>query len=358
MKIRFPHTHGRGPDRTSGSCFCVGSPRPARRLYALPLLFSLVSPVLLLACTRSHESVTKERQVVTRLNIRETRGASNLDVFFFDDNPGMTLDSYQRFENWDGSPVGAASRSGNKYLVLLCNYGTDRYSYGAMNCYDALSGISFRLPQEDPGAPLMSGECALRAGDDSAPVLNPALSRIRLSSLCCDFSSRPYEGARLKNVKVYLTNVCDCYRPLTGETLSWINMGAFSPEDAATLAHPEMLYAEVAPSVGATVLFPDIDLYCYPNMASSESLSERFTRLVIEGTLEGTVYYYPININRDGFGYVSGIQGIEPGVTYAINLAITRTGSTDPDIPVDVSAIRIKTTVAPWDEFPPYNVTY
>ena len=268
------------------------------------------------------------------------------------------LDSYQRIDSWDGSPVGGASRSGDKLLVAFANYARDRYAYGAMNCLESLSGIAFPLSQEDPSRPLMSGRQDIHAGNDCTLELEPSLARIYVESLCCDFSGKAYEGETLKDVSIYLTNVCSEYRPLSGECVSWMNTGMFSETDAQRLSHPEMLRSNLRGEAGSSVLFPDICLYTYPNQLPEESLNGRFTRLVIEGTLMGRKYYYPININREGFGYASGVEGIAAAKNYVMNITLTRIGTDDPDKPVSSETVSVKAAVLPWDEFPEYVVHF
>lgn len=93
-------------------------------------------------------------------------------------------------------------------------------------------------------------------------------------------------------------------------------------------------------------------LYAYPNPTESRfengiyigdeagEWSIRPTRLVIETTLDGTKYYYPITL-----------PALESNKTYEIeNLVITRPGSDDPDIPVVVYDVPFKISILGWEQ--------
>ena len=85
--------------------------------------------------------------------------------------------------------------------------------------------------------------------------------------------------------------------------------------------------------------------YVYPNRTETDSQSNtfgpRYTRLVIETTLGGKTYYYPVSI-----------KGIERNKTYNItDLTITRPGSLSPDVPVTAYECTFGITVVEeWQE--------
>ena len=62
------------------------------------------------------------------------------------------------------------------------------------------------------------------------------------------------------------------------------------------------------------------------------------TRLVIEGKLRGTTYYYPIDL-----------PGLEADVQYRMDVTLTRAGTTDPDTPAAAGSIRLECQVLDWD---------
>ena len=96
-------------------------------------------------------------------------------------------------------------------------------------------------------------------------------------------------------------------------------------------------------------------MYAYPNPTQSDNLegstgmykgpeggpwSIRPTRLVIEATLDGQLYYYPITL-----------PSLEYNKSYEIsNLVITRPGSDDPDMPVVGFDVPFHITVNDWTQ--------
>lgn len=281
----------------------------------------------------------------------------SLDLFFFNDDALRRLDTYQRIED-PGETVTAASRNGDKILVAIANYPQESRAWSDINAYAAVARRRMALTEEDPDFPILAGEVRVRAGSAARCTLplTPLMAQVRLQSVCCDFHGKPYEGARLEHVKVYLTNVCGETTLLgDGAPASWLNSYAL---DTAGMARPELLFADLPGGIGDATLFPDIRLYAYANPAEQETAGQPYTRLVIEGDLDGRTCYYPININQTGAGYQSGHRGIERGTTYALNVAITQVGTDGPDQPALSGAVRIDAAAAPWTAKDPATIRY
>ena len=83
-------------------------------------------------------------------------------------------------------------------------------------------------------------------------------------------------------------------------------------------------------------------LYCYPNPvttdSSSSTWSNRYTRLVVETTLGGTTYYYPVNIPTPTANTLYQIT----------NMQITGLGSDSPDKVVEKGSLSVSITVTDW----------
>lgn len=92
--------------------------------------------------------------------------------------------------------------------------------------------------------------------------------------------------------------------------------------------------------------------YTYQNNSTSEGngwtnyFSARKTRLVVNATIGGTKYYYPVSINNP-----------QRNTAHTVELTITGLGSTDPDILVEKGAITATVTVDPWQNGEIYNAT-
>ena len=163
---------------------------------------------------------------------------------------------------------------------------------------------------------------------------------ITIRSIACDFSERSYAGAKLREVRAYLTYAADECHPFDPEDLptSWINAGRLDENAVAALPHPEMVLSPLADALGGRIR-PELNFYCYPNPADGTQFGRPVTRLVIEGELEGTTCYYPI-----------GLPGLEGNVQYNLDITLTRAGTKDPDIPAETGTILLECRVMDWDE--------
>ena len=320
------------------------------------LLLSTPAPALLSSCGTGTEMAGKD-SVPTQIYISKAgkTTAESLDLFFFNDDSLRRLDAYQQAGALGRSVTGGC-RAGRKILVGVANLTVDRYDYSDIVSYAALSGRVLRLEDEDPATPRMSGECRLDAGGvpSCRLSLSPLLSEIRLESVCCDFRGRSYEGQKLENVKVYLTNVCAESQLLPSGRESggaWLNLGGLDSSATASMPRPGLLMARL-PDIGDVTVFPGVSLYCYPNHPEKETFGTPYTKLVVEGTIKGQKCYYPIPVNQPGFGYIGGERGVLRNYRHAIHLTITRMGTSDPDIPAESGSVRISNDIMQWEENP------
>ena len=85
-----------------------------------------------------------------------------------------------------------------------------------------------------------------------------------------------------------------------------------------------------------------------------------YTRLVIQGDLNGNTYYYPISINREGFGYssVNGHCGVKRNTSYKLDVTICRPGSTDPDEILEYGTLSTNLNVLDWVTLPVVQVQF
>ena len=307
--------------------------------------------LLLPACTVSFSGDAPVRLRVAAASALPLR---SLDVLFFNDDPLRRLDSYQRCDNPSAS-VSGASRGGPKIVVALANSPSDKYSWADINSYERLMDTMSDYSAEDPGAPVMSGIARVDEGADRACeiALKPLLSRIEVASLSCDFHGRPYEGAVLEDVRIYLTNAGSLCPVFCGDKVvpgGFLNVGALNGSDMSRLAFPWMLQAEVESPVGAAVRNLGLTFYCYPNTSERDGLGTPFTRLVIEGTLLGRRYWYPLDIGRGALGLPEMPQGIVRGARYRYDITITRRGATSPDSPMETGTVRARLLGEDWQE--------
>lgn len=257
-----------------------------------------------------------------------------LDIFVFNDDEIRRLDSYCSVSTPQTAYIQVNSSAGDKLVVVLANCSDRPFTYDEFKTYSALESVIWRLKDEDPTRPVMSGECQISAGAEGyTPVkLTPLLANVCLDFLKCDFTGRGYRSRTLENCSVFLTNLSGSSEILRqdGFRVSELeNAGRLDPGYLASMKHPEMIMRPVTPGQWSPV-----DLYCYPNDSADDMMGSPPTRMVVQGDIDGTTYYYPVDINREGFGYTSGPRGLSRNVKYSYSLLITRKGSTDPDTPV------------------------
>lgn len=340
------------------------------------LLF--ISPAFWVSCNMNEETriesndeeyESHETLKAIPINVERDCEALCLDLFFFrkKQSGGLeeglyegNIDAYQRIAPLpqDVSQITGASSTSADRLVAVANSSTERRDWNHINTYGILSTLRSDIRDEDPVYPLMSGEASLEPGTyrSCEICLEPLLSIIEVHSLCCDFSMRPYRDSKLENVRIYLTNVSGNCSLLGGSSCSTeyiLNAGGCSESDINSLTHPEMLCTILNTPVGNNVLTDVVQLYCYPNTNAEETAGTPFTRLVIEGEIDGEKYYYPFDINR-----ADGGQGIERNMRYSFDITLTRRGVKDPDEPIRTDAATFRLSISPWKHKEPRTIDY
>ena len=324
-------------------------------LYKLYLSIFTILPLLptLFSCT------VETTEAETRISLAMEESAGTLDVFTFNDDRMMVLDSYQHWEHMDDHDIDIRTQNGKKAVFICANGQRSRQDWAGVNSFSSLDGIQVDLRNERMEAPCMTGSVKVETGS-ARPYqveMRRIASEIRVASLSCDFKGKSYEGERLTDVRVFLTNVnAICGITADGAVLpvEIIASGA-DPETTALFEEPELIVREIDGSIGPEGIPTDISLWCYPNGSRSDSPGTPFTRLVIEGCLEGETYWWPIEVNR-------GKDAEEPGIyrnsQYIFDICLTRKGSSDPDTVIETDAAEIKMNIRSWEEKEEYMVSY
>ena len=295
---------------------------------------------LFLACTplmQPEESVPAARKTQIYINASGITNIRGLDLLFFQEAPLFRLDAYQHLDGVSGGRVTGTSSTAARKVVILSNYPGETYAWTGVRSLGSLSDLPFRLEDENPAAPMLYGES--EAGSMGRVTVRPMLAKITLRSIACEFSERPYAGERLQEVRAYLTYASRECRPFAPEDppSSWLNAGRLDEAETAALSHPEAVLRTLAASLGGRI-YPSAAFYCYPNPSDGSEFGRPVTRLVIEGKLRGTTYYYPIDL-----------PGLEADVQYRMDVTLTRAGTTDPDTPAAAGSIRLESQVLDWD---------
>lgn len=281
-------------------------------------------------------------------------GAGEADIFVYEDCAPWRLDTYQRTRIREGA-VSVVHTSGPKIIAVALDAGLDRYQWSANNSISYLDGACAEFAREDPAAPALTG--VVRTADASpgaglCVTLQPLMSKVVLNTLRCNFKGRAYEGMPLTDARVYLTNVssiCPIIKEEDFPTRGTLNTGRLDERDLGTMRCPEMLLRQIPREIDDRWHDLGLELFCYPNTNAEETAGSPFTRLVIEGKIDGRTWYWPININRDDNCWTEGVPGIERNRVYVYDICLRRTGSTDPDTPVSVTQAGISCTVKPWN---------
>lgn len=327
-------------------CYYLSAPL-ARRKSAAMFAAILQCPAFFSSCTEVslQEGLFKDRKIIIQ---SRTQAPASFDLFIYNTDEAGNLDACQHIQASE-EPVYALSGAGDKRIVALCESLSARVNWEQLRCYGNLSELTLKLEQDHPDHPLLSGE-AFAADAASRQVslsCSSSLSAIRIRSVSCDFSGRPYAGISLSCTRIFLLYAGAEYAPLgAGESLplSYLNPGFLETEAIARMDVPEMVLQGGFGPVGKERVYPEQTLYCYPNPAQEAGLGTPVTALVLEMQADTSVCYYHIPL-----------PGLEAGVTTVIDLSLLRLGSPDPDCPTLSSAIQVQFNRLPWEEREAYS---
>jgi hypothetical protein len=323
-----------------------------------------LSPLLFYSCNGIEDAEERQMEMVP-ISLKMTKGKEdigirNIDIFTFDNDRIMRLDSYIRTDDIDSDYISLESRTGDKLIFACANSITDRYGWGDINTFSSLDNHISILEKENPDALVMTGSCTVKAGSSVVGTLNlrPLVSEVCLRSISCDFSGKAYEGELMKNVSVYLVNVNSrCSLTAEGKVMPTqiMNNGRLDEDEVAEFEYPEIIFRRIGQAIGSRKTNTDIRLLCYPNAAENEGPGTPFTRLVIEGEIEGKRYWWPIEVNRDNG---TEEKGIYRNRRYIYDIVIRRKGMTSPDEPVVSEDIDISIETKTWNEKDSYTVGF
>lgn len=338
----------------------------SQSLPVLGLTFILTFPVLH-GCESLHNtdgSFTAAETVPVKMAVHSKTGmhGRDMDMLIFADDKISYLECWQRVKMPDNGEVSIASMTGPK-IMMACS-GIESKGYGDwmwVSSLESLQDAWTELEDETADMPVLSGSCSFRAGshDYKQPMLTMrrVSSEVHLRSLRCDFKERPYEGAKLSDIQVYLTNV-NASRHIwddPGTAPRIINQGRLIMEDVNRFKDRSIIWQNIEGEVGDNTTQTDIRLRCYPNSALDEGPGTPFTRLVIQGVLDGSTWYWPIDINR---GEGTPHPGIGSNCIYTYDIVLTRKGSADPDTAIQTGMASITMEVEQWEEKEDYTVGF
>ena len=264
-------------------------------------------------------SVQQVEEIHIKINKAEAGRA--LDIFFFDAQEPYMLDSYQQSTGEDCEYV--FSGPGDKIVAAMPAMAGDVYARASVSRLQDLYREVFSLEKDNPDNPLCYALARVGSGASRSLTLNlnPLLCSIRVRSVSCDFSGRPYGVIDFHNDNLFLINAVSESSPLAaegGHPVSWTNYGFPSSKNP-------YIYAAGGPPA---------TFYCYPNPASKPP-----TRLVLEGNIGDVHCYYPIDLSLP-----------HGGMSYELDITLHRMGTDNPDCSATAGTYTVEYTTVPWYE--------
>ncbi|MBP5517491.1 MAG: hypothetical protein J6X91_02350 [Bacteroidales bacterium] len=288
-----------------------------------------------------------------------------IDVFIFRESG--VLDAYKHFSITD---VGGMNLSdlqinatvGNRTIYVIAN--AKETSWAGVTTESKLLSLPVMLQDEFLRNFTMSAKITLDLQESQTVnvVLKKLIAKVIVNGVKTDFANGPYEGVKLRNVRMYLTNISGAKNYLGEEPENKVilNKKGYSAEDYEGCLMTA-LFAEGVPGlVGDDGYTTTHHFYCYENLLESETDTDKFTRLVLEANLDGKTYYYPVDINRPGYGWNSSIdhKGVKRNTCYTFSFTITGPGTDDPEDKIVLKTIKLDATVEDLVKSPYYLINF
>ena len=279
---------------------------------------------------------------------------NSLQIYVFRSNGG--LEAYGKAMS---SKVVTQCTSGPKVIVALANAPDIRDARTKAELDARISD----LKANSPGSFVMYGTVSREVSASSGTITIPVtrmVARVSIQKITNRLDLPQYAGSSIQIRRIYLVNAAgnmkygdtsydvksvkaDAFTPTV-----WYNTGACKGDGdlPALLNSRELSSATASPSAPYTVAHY---FYCYPNPTATDSQTgtARYTRLVVEVSIDGRLCYYPISI-----------PGIKNNHTYNISeLVITHIGSDSPDTPITYNEASFTVTVNPWQDGSDSSVT-
>lgn len=308
-------------------------------------------PILLAAC---QENEAIETEIMTR-SVSGNTHIERLDIYSYTCVKGQRINTFQSIEN-PKNLENIILKTGRQRIVAIGNL-DGGIPTEFISSISSLNKYSIDFCNEDPELPVMIADTTLDILEDSKPMelkFTPLLCRIRLGEIIRNFKGKPYENSPIENIRIYLTNVLKeqtIIQSVQTKNQGYINFRGLSEQDLEELEDPSAVYMDSVGTLAERAIKPKGSFYCYPNPAEKESTSEAMTRLVIEGEIDGTTYYYPINIFRDG-------HTMESNTDYVFDITIKSLGNLDPDTEANPLQISIDSSIEKWKEDEEKNIIY
>lgn len=168
-----------------------------------------------------------------------------------------------------------------------------RLNTSALDHIDSLDGLTCRMEDEDPAAPVMSGMAAVSPGQDTEIRLTPLLCTVILAEV-----TNLYEGDTLAEYpRVWLENA-------NGEADLFRDAGfpVKDPVNTRTVKLPS--------DIGIYTQHPGTRLYCYPNDLPDPNPGNPATELVMQYEVEGETHTWRTTLHPIGRGEIIAAEAV------------------------------------------------
>lgn len=347
--------------------------------------WAMVAGVVLASCSKSEEVTSPEEEQIVHLKVKKagvyTKNSTNgvngndandntintLEIFLFKSNGA--LETYKKYTAEQITAAGGLtnleikSTAGQKNIYVIANSKMDNWTGYIDESYFLERACN--LASENYQNFTMSGSTsATISGAGSVEItISRLVARVVVTGISTAFTGTPYQGQELRDVKLYLANVHSSKNFMgTGfASPTILNNGGYDASSNSGLTISNMLYDVIMPSIDDDNAYTtDHYFYCYENQTSSETSSLKFTRLILEAKLNGNKYYYPVDINQEGFGYVAANAhyGVRRNTSYSFDFVITGPGVLDPSDKLISYTLTVNTSVSGWSGAQEYSVSF
>lgn len=304
-----------------------------------------------------------QTKLTTETNQSQDNTIKTLDIFAFKVVDTQTpeeykLESYKHYSSSELTDINAlpfTTTTGKKQFCVIAN--AHDLSFRGITTFSEFCELTANLSKEELNEFTMYGQKDKNvAVTDAITIsLERFLAKVEVKSIKTKFNGGPYEGEKLSGCKLYLLNVHGAKLISNGaEALSPVvlNEGQYKAEDVATTVQQGLIYDEISSEIGETGYTTPHYLYAYSN--ETNDISD-CTKLLLEATLDGVKYYYPILINQDGYGFSSGTEGVSRNKLYSYSIVISRPGSLEPNEPLVPGSLTVSLDVLPWEVLPTFD---
>lgn len=268
------------------------------------------------------------------LNTEGETKINNVQIFVFNKEGGR-LDSY--YNGSESQQVKIRCTTGKKRVFSIIN------APSLSSCTDTTTLLAQTTSLSDNSLAgfVMTGQASATLPAQSPVNLSVSriTSRVCIKNISVNFTSEGYKNLEFRINSIYMINVAgNTDYGVTAEPTQWYNKSGHYDSGMDAL-----LYKSINSSLtSSSPLQNEEYFYVYPNPTASdnsdETFSPRFTRLVVEATLGGTIYYYPISL-----------PNLERNKTYTVSsLKITRPGSDNPDKEITSAECPFNIVVEDW----------